>query len=62
MSSAVVEAKARYSASAVDQDTVACFLAPQDIKFVPRKIANPVVERRSSLQPAQSASQKPRSS
>jgi hypothetical protein len=62
MSSAVVEAKARYSASAVDRDTVACFLVPQDIKLLPKKIANPVVERLSSLQPAQSASQKPQSS
>jgi len=31
----VVEAKARYSASAVERDTIACFLAPQDNKLSP---------------------------
>lgn len=59
MSSAVVEAKAQYFASVVDRDTVACFLAPKDIKFLPKKIAKLEVERLSSLQPTQSASQKP---
>jgi hypothetical protein len=29
----MVEAKARYSASAVEWDTVACFLAPYDNKL-----------------------------
>ena len=35
ISSVVVDANARYSASAVEQDTVACFLAPQDNMLSP---------------------------
>jgi len=35
ISSAVVEVRAQYSASAVERDTVACFLAPHDSKLAP---------------------------
>lgn len=44
MSSAVVDANARYSTSAIDLHTVACFLAPQDSKFLPMKIVKLVVD------------------
>jgi hypothetical protein len=50
--------KALYSASVLDLETVGCFLALHEIKFGPTKTANPLVERRSSTSPAQSASLK----
>jgi hypothetical protein len=42
----------------LDLDTVACFLALQETKFGPMNIAKPPVERLSSRQPAQYASEK----
>jgi hypothetical protein len=54
----VALARALYSASVLDLDTVACFLALHETKFDPTNIANPPVERLSSRQPAQSASEK----
>ena len=58
MISAVAFASALYSASVLDLETVACFLAHQDIKFGPKKIAKPPVDLLSSRQPAQSESEK----
>ena len=51
-------AKTLYYASVLEHETVAYFLALQETKFGPMKIANPLVERLSSGQPAQSASEK----
>ena len=47
-----------YSASVLERDTLACLWAFQEIRFGPRKIANPPVDLLSSGQPAQSASEK----
>ena len=58
MISAVAFANALYFASVLDLETVAYFLALQDIKFGPKKTAKPPVERLSSRQPAQSDSEK----
>jgi hypothetical protein len=58
MISAVAFARDLYSASVLDLDTVACFLALQEIKLGPKYIANPPVDLLSSTQPAQSASEK----
>jgi hypothetical protein len=54
--SAVAFAEALYIASVLEQEIVACFSALQEIKFGPKNIAKPHVERLSSRQPAQSAS------
>ena len=43
--SAVASASALYSASVLDLDTAACFLALHDTRLEPRKTANPPVER-----------------
>jgi len=51
-------AKARYSASEDDLETVLCFLVFQDIKESPRKMQKPVVEWRVVIQEAQSESLK----
>jgi hypothetical protein len=58
MISAVAFARDLYSTSVLDLDTVACFLALQEIKFGPKNTANPHVDLLSSTQPAQSASEK----
>ena len=58
MISVVAFANALYSASVLDLETVACFLAHQDIRLGPKKTAKPPVERLSSRHPAQSESEK----
>ena len=58
MISVVALARALYSASVLDNDTVACFFAHHDIKLGPKNTANPSVERLSSTHPAQSESEK----
>jgi len=52
MTSAVALARALYSASVLDLDTVACFLALHEIRLEPRKIAKPPVDFLSSEHPA----------
>ena len=58
MISLAVDARALYSVSVEDLDTVSYLLADHEIKFEPRKMQNPVVDLRVSLQPAQSLSLK----
>jgi hypothetical protein len=48
---------ARYSASALDLDTVVCRLDDHEMREEPRKMQNPDVDRLVSGQPAQSASE-----
>lgn len=50
-------AMARYSASALDRDTIVCRLDDHETRELPRKTQNPEVERRVSGRPAQSASE-----
>jgi hypothetical protein len=50
-----VAAKARYSASEDDLQTVNCFFVIQDIRELPRKNLLPVTDLLESLYPAQSA-------
>lgn len=57
VNSAAAEAIDLYSASALERDTVGCFFALQEIQFPPRKVQTPLVDRRVSGQPAQSASE-----
>jgi hypothetical protein len=57
MISAVILARALYSASVLDLDTVACFFTVHDMRLLPKKIANPLVDLLSSKHPAQSASE-----
>jgi hypothetical protein len=47
-----------YSASVEDLATIGCLLKDKEIRFLPRKIAYPVVDLLSSGQLAQSASVK----
>jgi hypothetical protein len=58
INSVVALARALYSASVLDQDTVACLQALQEIKFGPRNMEKLSLEWRSSRQPVQSASKK----
>ena len=58
MSSAAVEAMARYSVSALDQATMGCFLALQEKHVLPRNVQRPVVEQRVEGHPAQSESER----
>ena len=58
MISVIAFANALYSASVLDRETVACFLAHHEIKLGPKKTAKPPVERLSSRHPAQSESEK----
>jgi hypothetical protein len=57
--SAIALAIALYSTSVLDRETVFCFLALHDIRFVPRKMAQPPVDLLSSRDPAQSTSENP---
>ena len=50
-------AMARYSASALDLETMVCHLDDHEMKEEPRKTQKPDVERLVSGQPAQSASE-----
>ena len=50
-------AMARYSASALDRDTVFCRFEDHKTSELPKKMQNPDVERRVSGHPAQSASE-----
>ena len=56
MISALADDIARYSASVEDLNTVVCFLHFHEIRESPRNIHQPVVDRRKSGQPPQSAS------
>jgi hypothetical protein len=53
----VVRDMARYSALVLDLDMTCYFLVDHEMRFGPKKIPYPVVERRSSGFPAQSESQ-----
>lgn len=54
---AVVVAKAMYSASMLDWETIGCFRAFQEIKSRQRKLQKPPVDLRSSRQPVQSGTE-----
>lgn len=52
----MIVARARYSTSADERETVACFLDRQETKDSPRNTKKAVTERRVSKQEPQSAS------
>ena len=56
--STAVVARARYSASVLERETVGCFFDAHAMQFDPRKMQNPVVLLLVVGQPAQSASHK----
>jgi hypothetical protein len=58
MISLVPLATVLYSASVLLRDTISCLRALQEIRFGPKNIAYPPMDRRSSGLPAQSASEK----
>jgi hypothetical protein len=58
MTSIAAFARALYSASVLDLETIACFRALQEMRLALKYTANPHVLRLSSGQPAQSASVK----
>ena len=57
MSSAMALAKLLYSDSVLDRATVHCFLEDQEMRFDLKKMAYPLIERRSSGLLAQLASE-----
>ena len=59
VNSAAVKAIARYSASALEQTTMDCFLTPQEMQLPPRKVQKSIVDRLAIRQPTQSASENP---
>jgi hypothetical protein len=60
INSHVAVESALYSASDEDLETVICFLAFQEMREFPKKKQYPEVDLLVSMQPAQSASEKPR--
>lgn len=58
VSSAAVSARARYSVSVEERDTVGWRFADQEIILHPRNVQNPVVDLLVDVHPAQSLSQK----
>jgi len=58
LTSAAVRAKALYSNSAEEQETIDCFLEVQETRLSPKKMAYLDVDQLESGQPAHSASEK----
>ena len=59
VSSTDVDARARYSNSTLERDTIGCFLALQDMQLPPMNTQNLVVDRLVMGDPAESASLNP---
>ena len=51
VSLAAVDAMEQYSASALDRDTIDCFLTFQEMQLLPRNVQNPVVDCQLIKQP-----------